>query len=295
MPRTSSTITRRSDGRYEARGTFNGRRRSFFGKTADEARRKLTAVLSRLDHGQTPPAERDSVAKYLQTWLAAQKQRLRPASYRVYAILVSKYLVPELGRYKLARLTATQVDKAYANIRTQGLSGTSLRLTHRVLVKALGDATRRGEVLRNVATLVDAPKRDTSETRVLTLNESRRLLDAAEGDDLEAFYVLAATVGLRIGELLALQWRNLDLSRRRLTVVATLQRDFDGAQLLAPPKTAKSRRTVVLSALAVDALQRHRTRQLEGRLLVGQLYQDSDLVFATAFGKPLSAQVHTRQ
>jgi integrase len=123
--------------------------------------------------------------------------------------------------------------------------------------------------------------------RVLTLDESRRLLAAAEGDDLEAFYVLAATVGLRIGELLALQWRNVDLSRRRLTVVATLQKDLDGKRVLAAPKTAGSRRTVVLSALAVEALQRHRTRQIEGRLLVGQLYQDNDLVFANAFGKPL--------
>jgi integrase len=72
--------------------------------------------------------------------------------------------------------------------------------------------------------------------------------------------------------------------------MATLQRGADNKMVLAAPKTPRSRRSVVLSDLAVDALQRHRTRQLEGRLKVGQLYQDNDLLFATPFGKPLSAQ-----
>jgi integrase len=151
MPRTSNKVIRRSDGRFEARATFDGKRRSFFGSTPDEARKKLTKAQALQDQGLRPASERDSVAKYLETWLAAQRQRLRPASYRVYGIMVHKYLIPELGRFKLARLTATQVDRAYARIREQGLSETSLRLLHRVLVKALGDATRRRELLFNVA------------------------------------------------------------------------------------------------------------------------------------------------
>jgi integrase len=293
MPRTSSTITKRPDGRYEARATFNGKRRSFFGATAEDARRKLTAALSQSDAGQTPLAERDSVRKYLETWLAAQRQRLRPSTYRGYKVAITKHLIPELGRVKLARLTATQVDRAYASIRQTGLSETSLQTVHKVLSKALSDALRRGETIRNVAKLVDSPKNDSGEMRVLTLDESRRLLDAAQGDELEGFYVLALTAGLRIGELCALRWRNVDLSRRRLTVVATLQRGFDGKYELAAPKTARSRRTVILSTLAVDALQRHRRRQLEHRLQVGQLYQDGDFCLCLHIRQPTQRAIAT--
>jgi integrase len=141
-------------------------------------------------------------------------------------------------------------------------------------------------VLRNVASKddIDAPKRDTPEMRVLTLDESTRLLATARDDKDEAFYVLALTTGLRLGELQALTWRCVDLERRRLSVVATFAGNKDGKPVLASPKTARSRRTVVLSEMAVSALQRHRTAQKEKRLKVGKLYQDNDLVFASGFG-----------
>jgi integrase len=84
--------------------------------------------------------------------------------------------------------------------------------------------------------------------------------------------------------LQALQWRQVDLERKKLAIVATFGGNKNGKPVLAPPKTAKSRRTIMLSDLAVDALRRHRAAQLEHRLQVGNLYHDHGLVFATHFG-----------
>ena len=179
MPRTSSTITKRADGRYEARATFNGKRRSFVGATPDEARRRLTAALAQKDAGQTPPAERDSVATYLRTWLAAARSGLRPRTIEHYETAIEVHLIPLIGKIRLARLTPTQVEACYAALRAKGLSGTSVQLIHGVLRKALRDALRRGELVRNVTALVDTPKRSTPEMAVLTPDECRALLDAA--------------------------------------------------------------------------------------------------------------------
>lgn len=121
----------------------------------------------------------------------------------------------------------------------------------------------------------------------LSADQARALLVAAEGDPLEAFYTLALTAGLRLGELQALSWPALDLDRRRLEVRATYQGNADGEPVFAPPKTDRSRRMVQLSGIAVNALRRHRVRQAEQRLQVGSLWGDYGLVFTTGFGKPL--------
>jgi integrase len=289
MPRTSSTITKRADGRYEARGTFNGKRRSFFGSTAEEARRRLTAALAQRDAGQTPPPDHDSVAVYLRTWLAAQRSSLRPRTLESYEAAVEVHLIPLVGKIRLTRLTPTQVSACYAALRAKGLSGTSVQIFHGVLRKALQDALRRGEIVRNVADLVDTPKRDTPEMSVLTPEECRGLLEVARGDKLEAFFVLALTTGARLGELQALTWRAVDFDRRRIQIWQTYQENKNGKPVFSPPKTARSRRTIVLTAIAIEALRRHRAAQLEHRVRVGSLYQDHGLVFAGAFGMPISA------
>jgi integrase len=162
-----------------------------------------------------------------------------------------------------------------------------VNFVHGVLRGALKDAVKWGMVGRNVTDAVTTPRRSTVPTDALSADQARALLAAAAGDDLEALYVLALTAGLRLGELQALRWSAVDLDRQRLEVRATYQGNVDGEPVFASPKTERSRRTVQLSALAIDALRRHRVRQHELRLQIGSLWQDHGLVFATTFGRPL--------
>ncbi|MDA1002095.1 MAG: site-specific integrase [Chloroflexi bacterium] len=284
------SIYKRADGRWAAAVvTWEAgvrKRRAFYGKTRAEVRSKLARAQRALDDGLPLPSERVTVAAFLASWLQTKRPDLRPESYRRYEEAVRLYLVPQLGRHALARLTPAHVLTAYATMR-EGVSGTTLSLIHGVLRGALKDAVRWGSVARNVTDAVATPRRSTEQTEALTADQARRLLGAAQGEPLEAFYVLALTAGMRLGELQALSWAAVDLDRRRLEVRATYQGNVDGVPVFAPPKTERSRRTVQLSALAVDALRGHRVRQHEQRLLVGSLWQDHGLVFATAFGRPL--------
>lgn len=147
----------------------------------------------------------------------------------------------------------------------------------------------RGLVVRNVATLVDAPRIRRPDIAAMTPEQARSLLAAVHGDRLEALYTVALAVGLRLGEALGVQWSAIDLENGTLTVRTALQR-VNGALQLVEPKSASSRRTVVLPQVAVEALQAHRTRQLEERLLAGGRREECGLVFTTTEGKPLDAR-----
>jgi len=106
-----------------------------------------------------------------------------------------------------------------------------------------------------------------------------RLLAAAKDDRLEALYVLAVTTGLRQGELLGLQWEDLDLPGAVLHVRHTLH-ELNGRLWIGEPKTRRARRQVDLSMIAVVALQNHRQSMLiEGRL--------DGLIFCDTQGGPL--------
>ena len=119
------------------------------------------------------------------------------------------------------------------------------------------------------------------------MKQSRALLQAVDGDRLEALYVLALTTGMRQGELLALRWRDVDLEGAALSVRGSLSRSSTGLTVV-EPKTV-GRRHIPLGIIAVDALRRHRVTQAAERLHQGPGWMDNDLVFANEVGKPIEA------
>jgi integrase len=149
-------------------------------------------------------------------------------------------------------------------------------------------ALRLGLAQRNVSELVDPPRMRHHEMTTLSEQQARALIDATRSMRHEALYVVALATGMRLGELLALKRRDIDLERATLNVRATLQRTSEGL-ILAAPKTAHNRRTIALSRTAVAAFRQHRARQLEERLGKGEAWHDMDLVFANEIGRPLEA------
>src|SRR5215218_10302406 len=145
---------------------------------------------------------------------------------------------------------------------------------HHVAHKALDQAVKWNLIPRNPADAVKAPTPTPKEMHPLSAPEARRLLDAASGDRLEAFYVLAVHTGMRRGELLGLKWDDVDLGNSTVRVHRTLTRTGNGRRIaLGKPKTDKSNRNVRLTPRAVEALNRHRARQAEEKLKAGGLYQ----------------------
>lgn len=282
----------------------DGRRKSFSAKSRGEVREKLERAKRELAVGLPVVSERQTVAQYLASWLETMRPpRLVPEAWSRYEDCIRLHIAPALGRTQLAALTPQQVQAFYARLRTQGLSSTTVLHNHSVLHAALKAAVRLGLVARNVTDLVDRPRKRRVDIRPLSASQARRLIEAAKSDmpRLAALYVLALAVGLRQGELLALRWSDVDLAAAATSptglaparINATLKWRGTGAEraaVLEHPKSQYSRRQVSLPPSAVEALRRHRARQLEERLRAGSAYGDRDLVFCDELGEPLSDQ-----
>jgi integrase len=184
---------------------------------------------------------------------------------------------------------SSRLNALYAELEQAGLSVSTRRLTHAVLHRALRDAVRWGKVPRNAADLADPPTRGRSRASTWTAGELRRFLEQVADDRLFALWRLAATTGMRRGELAAVTWRTLDLDGARLSVERQLVPTRGGVSF-GPPKSARSRRTIALDRETVDALRRHRETQLLERDFAGEAYDDQDLVFADALGGAIHPQ-----
>jgi integrase len=207
---------------------------------------------------------------------------------------VANHVEPNIGRTTLSKLTPHQIAGLYGDLLRGGLAPSTVRQVHAVLHSALKQAVRWNLLVRNPASAVDAPRVPRHRIDPLSLGQVEALLAEAEQDRLHALYVLAVTTGLRQGELLGLQWSDIDWGSAELRVRRQLMRGPEGFEF-PEPKTASGRRVVSLPARAVDALRAHRSRQLEERLAAGAAWHDWDLVFCNTVGKPIEGQNLTRR
>jgi integrase len=292
----SSGMVRRHPARglWEARYTgADGRRHSTYAKTKKEAEERLRAALTDADHGIRPITNKLTMAAYLDEWLAGPvKVRCRPRTAESYAETVERYIKPAIGEVQLTKLAPGHVARMLADLTTvttkRGhLSPTTVRYVHTVLRIALGQALKSGQVVRNVALLVDAPSKAQHEISPLSADQVATFLGVLDEVKLRALYITAIGTGLRQGELLALRWSDVDLDAGVLSVRHTLQR---GSRSLAEPKTERGRRVLRLPGEVRDSLRDHRRRQLEDRLAKGPRWVDADFVFTTGQGRPLAAR-----
>jgi integrase len=271
----------------------NGRRdrRHVSGARRADVVAKVRALEVKRDAGTAEAAGRaPTVGDWLDHWLEhIAPRRVRARTLESYEALVRLHLRPGIGHHRLDRLQPEHLEQLYGSLlEDKGLSPATVLRLHRVLSRALRVAMQRGKIARNVATLVDPPavKRPTT-ALPLTVDEARRVLQAAEQIRNSARWTVALAVGLRQSETLGLRWPDIDLDVGTLTVRRGLHRVAGKGLIYEEPKAERSRRTLALPAQLVMALRRHRTVQLEERQAAGSLWEEHDLVFAQVNGRPL--------
>jgi integrase len=286
------TIIRRKDGRWEARyyvPTVNGtKRKVIYGKTQAEVRDKLTKALSDRIDGIVYDDENMTIGEYLDVWLKGSVYgSVRQSTYDRDTNLVNNHIKPLLGGLMLKKLNSAHIQSFYRDRLDTGLSTSTVHKMHDILRRGLAQAVKWHLVPRNVADVVKPPRPVPKEIVALSTDETRRLLDAAAEDRLEALYVLAVHTGMRQGELLALRWQDVDMENAVVSVRRTLTRS-GGKVTFGEPKTSKSRRSIRLAPQATEALRAHLERQLRGMEILGDRYRDQGLVFTTDTGAPIN-------
>lgn len=251
-----------------------------------EARALLRELLRLRDEGAAD-GSRQTLGQYLRRWLVDVRPKLAPATWRKHEQHCRNHIIPALGHRRVSDLSVADVRTFLkgADGGGRGLDPQTRRHHRATLRRALADAVRDGLVARNVASLAEPPPLPHRERAILTAEQVRVFLAGSRDDRLHALWVLLATTGMREGEALALTWDALDLDAASLRVEHTLHRT-DGAWQLRAPKTAKSRRTVTLPAMTVEALREHRRRQLEEWLAAGRP-GEAGMVFVDPRGRPI--------
>jgi len=252
------------------------KRRTVYGATKGDVLEKLAQLRADALAGILGDPQHLTVATFLHRWLEdVARPSVRASVHRRYTEIVRLRIVPQIGGIALSRLTPVHVQSLLTSLENKGVSPRGRQMTYDRLHRALGQAVQWGLVPRNVCDAVTRPRAPRPTMQVLTPEQVKVLLTAAHEDRFHALYVLAVTTGLRQGELLGLQWGDVDLAAAVLHVRHALH-EVAGRLWLDEPKTAKARRTVDLSAVAVVALREHRERMLTEGYLQEFVFCDSD-------------------
>jgi integrase len=278
------------------RDPVTGRRQKrVSGRTRREVEEKLRVLAGKLDQPEHIEAEALTFGQFSEQFLEAAVPTLRPASVRRYQDMLRNHICPGIGHLRLQKLSPFDLQRLYADRLAYGLSATSVHHLHVMVYRVLKQAYRWGMVSRNVAELVDAPRRTFPEVVTWNMEQVATFFAVSDESDLAALWRLALLTGMLRGELLGLMWEDIDLERGMLAVRRTLSRGKGGDWVLGQPKTQSGRRAIALPESCVASLRKHRARQNSQRLKLGELWQDSGFVFTGQLGQVLHVNVLVTQ
>ena len=254
-------LRRGADGkRRQHRFTFVGNKK--------DAQRALINELADLGNGTYVASDKTTFGQYVADFLTTHKDTYARTSWQRFESLSRIHVVPKLGDVLLQKLTATDLNKAYAAWRAAGLSGQTCVHHHRFIHRVLAQALREGRVKQNVATITSKPKASRREMRTLTTEEVGRLVATAAETPFAALVTVALASAARRGELLGAKWDDVDFARGTLAIRRSLEQTKAGIAEKTP-KSGKSR-IVHLPETALETLRRHRVAQ--GRLGPGYIF-----------------------
>jgi integrase len=290
-----SVYRRKSDGQWvaslSARDATGRRARVVrYFKTQREAVAGLQVLRQESIDGRLSLDRQTTMAEFADHYLLTIKGSVAPATWRSYESLLRVHVLPELGRVPLARLTTPQVQKLLNGCLKKGSSPDTVRLILQVVRSVLALAVDYGVVGRNVTDAVRRPKLPAPVAEPLSREELEAVLAAAGSWRDRTLFLTAATTGLRLGELLALRWSDVDFDRAMIKVRGSLGRDGAIGEL----KSRAARREVNLPVQTARALAKHRNAQVASRLASLQPWAEPDRVFTTERGSSLLHRVVQR-
>ena len=267
------SIRKKPSGRWEGRYTqgidpVTGRaiQKSVSAKTQAECKEKLAKAI-RENRGVPLNHTGDyTAAEWCRLWFETySKPNIRYNTAKGYEGIIEHHIIPAIGAIKLKQLSSIHIQRMYNDLKENGrmprgakqndkpLSNTFVRRVHAVLQAALKQAVKERLIPYNPCENCRIPPKDKKEMTILPPEKIGRYLQEAEKYGVLPMFYLELSSGLRRGELLALQWTDLNVKERILTVNKQVTR-MEGELDVTEPKTKNSVRKVALSQQAVDLL-----------------------------------------
>lgn len=318
------SVVKTADGRYRAYITINGKRKYLpFTATKKESAENLRKLVTQSEEGVVVAGEVPTVTKWMRHWV--KTANLSPGTRANYDHNIEKYVVPNIGHYKLSKLTAEHLEQLYADMaagklsrpRTvktvvdgvtveskmqMPLSAQTIGNVHANIRRALNVAMKRGKVTRNVALFVELPEKPKAQTTTFSRQDRDAILAAASQDRYAARWIIGMLFGPRPSEILGLTWSCVDWQRKTITIKDQLQRIRGGGlQMIGATKTEAGHRVITVPDVVLDLLREQQQQQMIDRIEAGDDYLEWEfdgepvpLVFRQKNGRPIDIGVDTR-
>lgn len=182
----------------------------------------------------------------------------KPKTHISYSSLIRNHVLPSLGHLKLTDLRPQHLQSLYAEKLESGLSKRTVQFTHSVIHRGLEQAVKWGLVPKNVAKLANPPKPEKKAPLTFSKEEAVILLEHLRGDRLYPLYAVAIGCGLRLGELLALKWEDINFDAGTISVKRNIQYIPHQGLVVGEPKSERSRRSVVMPEFVAGILKKQK-------------------------------------
>lgn len=301
-------IRKRPDGTWEARfyvghdpGTGKAIRKSVYGKTQAEVRKKLTASTKEVDEGTYTQPSKMLLSQWLDTWVAEYTKNLKPYSLRNYKSQIKNHIKPYIGAVKVAELTPDMIQRMYNKLTSEcNLSAKTVRNVHGILHAAIETLVDIGEVKVNpcASCAKRLPKVEKKELHMLADDDLSCFIDTIKGNPYENLFLVDLFTGLRQGELLGLRWSCIDFDKGCITIDKQLYMPDKGGEYSLEPLKNRKTRVIWPAQFVFRVLKRERLRQMSNRLQVGSKWDEGNLpglVFTNEFGRHLSHKTVYKQ
>lgn len=260
MCRHGENIYKRKDGRYEGRyvigKTAQGKTRFgyVYGYQYMEVRSKLAEHKAALAHTLSESSGRCRITlrEWMQHWIENELLgSVKDSSYQTYRTQVNRHILPALGGLYLSQFTPALAYEFTENLRAAGLSGNTIKGVFRLLSAAMRFALDEGIIKKNPCRKLKIRQGEQAEQRVLSRSEQEKVrLAADERGDLPV--LLSLYTGMRLGEVSALKWTDVDWEKKTITVRRTAQRVAQGRNeqgrrtllVIGSPKSRRSHRVL---------------------------------------------------
>ena len=284
------TIRHRSDGRWEARytvgrdpGTGKQIRKSVYGKTQQEVRKKLASVISDIDDGTYKEPTKMTVKQWFNIWLNEYTINLKPLTIKSYKATTINHIIPKLGRTAISRVTAPQIQKIINDLSTE-YSPKTVKNIHGILHQGFAQAVALGYIPVNPADNCKLPKISKAEIKPLDKTEIPIFLNAIKGSEYEHMLLIDLFTGLRESELIGLTWDCVDFENGTLHIYRQWQKLKGGCQFT----TLKNGKTRLIkpAKIVIDTLRIVKSIQSENRLKAGSVWENrNNFVFTNEIGE----------
>lgn len=263
MSKRGENIYKRKDGRWEGRFA-KGRKEngsiwygSIYGRTYQEVKQRLYPLkIKYASLIQTTGRCATPLYKWGLQWVDELQKKVKPSTYSSYRYKLEHYIFPRIGEIELNQVTSSLLQELVDIWKKEGLKTSTIRVLFQLVKSCFSHAVKKGLLLVNPCQTVHLPKVEKRTVHSLTKGQQAQLVDVAKKMPLKKGLptLLALNAGLRIGEIAAMTWENIDFESNTIAITHTYQRipfySIDGAKtqlIRQKAKTQASQRVIPMT------------------------------------------------